>query len=74
MRKIYKVMGTPGIYSGRVYGVTRGAERRRYYVYYVKKGDTLMSIAYRFNTNPNIIRMNNRLKSTELYEGQRLWV
>ena len=74
MRKNYKVIGTPGIYSGHVYGVTRGAQRRRYFIYIVQKGDTLMSVAYKFGTNPNIIRMNNRLKSTVLYEGQRLWV
>ena len=74
MRKNYKVVGVPGIYSGRVYGVSRGAERRRYYLYTVKKGDTLLSIAYRFRTNPNIIRINNRLKSSVVVEGQQLWV
>jgi len=43
-------------------------------IYYVKKGDTLYSIAKKFNTTVEGIKKKNNLKSDKIFPGQKLIV
>lgn len=43
-------------------------------IYVVKRGDTLLSVAIKYNTNVNYIKSINNLKSTVLQVGQKLKV
>lgn len=43
-------------------------------VYYVRPGDSLYTIATRYNTTPNQLQTSNRLNSTWIYPGQALYI
>lgn len=43
-------------------------------IYYVKPGDSLYSIAIKFNITPSGVRDYNKLKSNTIYAGQKLYI
>lgn len=43
-------------------------------IYFVKKGDSLVSISSRFNIDKEQIILDNNLKSSEVEEGDILWI